>query len=186
MILVSVFGVSIIVIIIIAVIFIANQNKNQYIQEKDLIDTEIILDDSDNGLLTVSQEAIKRIIDASIDNNLIKKLEEAGFEKEIIDLIKVEMQTYLPIYNDGIYEGIADAHNGTIKVEVTIHEGKIIYIEVVDHSETAPKLPEVFKSIPIDILKNQSTDQVDVVSGATEASEGYLNAVRDALNSALN
>lgn len=139
-----------------------------------------------NDLLTISQNAIKKIIEGNADVNLVNELQSAGYNRETIDLIENEIQGYLPEYIDGKYEGTADAHNGKITVEVTIYKGEIIFIEVISHEETAPKLADVFSIIPIDILKKQSTEEVDTVSGATEASEGYIEAVSDALRKAIN
>lgn len=88
------------------------------------------------------------------------------------------------LFKDGIYTGKGDAHNGSIVAEVTIHEGKIIYIEAIEHSETAPLLEEVFKSIPLEVLREQSSQDIDAVSGATEASNGYIQAIEEALSKA--
>lgn len=101
----------------------------------------------------------------------------------IIDLLKT-VHTDYPAYNDGVYTGVADAHNGDITAEVTIYDGRILYVEVVVQKETAPYLEEVFKSIPFNILKNQTTADIDTVSGATQSSEGLLAAVDNALSQA--
>lgn len=144
------------------------------------------IEEADNELLTLSEKAINQILEGSVDTDLVNELKYTGYNKETIDLVENELEGYLPKYADGKYEGTADAHNGKITVEVTIYEGEIIFIEVISHEETAPKLIDVFSIIPINILKNQSTEEIDTVSGATEASEGYIEAVSDALRKAIN
>jgi uncharacterized protein with FMN-binding domain len=137
-----------------------------------------------NELLELSQQLVDQLIKGDLTEELIEKLEEAGFKRESIDLIKTALQESVTGYKDGVYVGVAGAHNGDITVEVTITSGKIAFVRVLDHSETAPALPEVFNSLPYGIIKNQSTNDVDVISGATQASDGYLAAVEDALSKA--
>ena len=135
-------------------------------------------------LLILSEKLIQQLSDGELSETIILELEDAGFRREILDLIRLEMQTDTPVYKDGTYTGIGNAHYGTITVEVTIYNREILFIEVLDHNDTAPKLPEVFKLIPIEILKNQSIQDVDIISGATHSSNGYIAAVADALSKA--
>lgn len=83
-------------------------------------------------------------------------------------------------YKDGTYTGSAQGFGGTIKVQVTIKNGKIKNIIVLEASgEDEPYFTHAKGLIQV-ILDKQSTD-VDVVSGATYSSTGLINAIRNAL-----
>ncbi|MCD8353621.1 MAG: FMN-binding protein [Clostridiales bacterium] len=84
---------------------------------------------------------------------------------------------------DGTYTGSARGFGGTIKVQVTIKDGKITAIQVLSHSgETASYFSKA-KAIISRILKAQSPN-VDTVSGATYSSTGIREAVKAALKKA--
>lgn len=86
-------------------------------------------------------------------------------------------------YKDGTYTGSAQGFGGQIKVEVTIKNGKISKINVLDASgETASYFARA-KTLLNTIIKKQTTN-VDVVSGATYSSNGLIKAVRNALSKA--
>lgn len=86
-------------------------------------------------------------------------------------------------YKDGTYTGSAQGYGGSIKVEVTIKNGKISKITVLDASgETASYFAKA-KTLINAIIKKQSTN-VDAVSGATYSSNGIIKAVRNALSKA--
>lgn len=84
---------------------------------------------------------------------------------------------------DGSYDGSAEGYKGTIKVTVTVSGGKVTDIKVTDENDT----PEFFsraETLLDDIVSGQ-TLEVDAVSGATWSSAGLVNAVTDALQSAV-
>lgn len=85
--------------------------------------------------------------------------------------------------HDGIYEGSALGFGDTITVAVTIQDGKMTDISVLDAS--GEDRPYYNQSLPVldKILSLQSTE-VDTVSGATLTSEGLIEAVNDALGKA--
>lgn len=82
-------------------------------------------------------------------------------------------------WNDGTYKGTADGHNGPLTVEVTVEDGKITSIAVVEHSET-PGLFELGSGVAEAIISTQSL-AVDTVSGATVTSRAVITAVRNAV-----
>ncbi len=145
---------------------------------------------NDGAQTEKNDELILQIVDQAINgklsNDTIIELENMGIDSETIAAFKEKVTSIEDkvLFNDGVYTGTGDAHNGDIVVEVTIYEGEIIYIEAIKHSETAPKLEEVFKSIPLEVLREQSAQDIDAVSGATEASNGYIEAVEEALSKA--
>lgn len=83
----------------------------------------------------------------------------------------------------GTYTGVAEGHNGAVKVNVTVTEDRITDIEVGDNYETAGLATPALEEIPAKMLENQTT-AVDVVSGATYTTVALMGAVRDALTQA--
>ena len=84
---------------------------------------------------------------------------------------------------DGVYEGSAQGYQSTIKVSVTVEGGQVSDIEIIEQNDT-PQYFERAKSIVSSIISGQTLD-VDAVSGATYSSAGIVNAVNDALQSAV-
>ncbi len=84
---------------------------------------------------------------------------------------------------DGIYEGSAFGFGDLITVSVTIKDGRITDISVLDAS--GEDRPYYNQSLPLldEMIDKQSTE-VDTVSGATLTSEGLIGAVADALGKA--
>lgn len=86
-------------------------------------------------------------------------------------------------YNDGTYTGEAWGFGGTITMEVVIEDGTITEVNVLSaESEDSAYLAMAVDVID-DILSTQSAD-VDTVSGATFSSNGIIEAVELALESA--
>lgn len=83
-------------------------------------------------------------------------------------------------YKDGTYTGSAQGFGGTIKVEVTIKNGKIKSIKVLSASGETKSYFDKAKKLLNTMVKKQSTN-VDAVSGATYSSNGIIKAVRNAL-----
>ena len=84
---------------------------------------------------------------------------------------------------DGTYEGSAFGFGDLITVSVTIKEGRITDISVLDAS--GEDRPYYNQSLPLlDEMIDQQSTEVDTVSGATLTSEGLIGAVADALGKA--
>lgn len=83
-------------------------------------------------------------------------------------------------YEDGTYTGEAEGHNGPVKVEVEVKDGKISSVEVVEHEESEGIAEPAIKDIPAAIVEKNSTD-VDSVSGVTVTSDAIKEAVDNAL-----
>ena len=77
------------------------------------------------------------------------------------------------------YEGEAKGFYDGLKVAVTINDGVIELVEVIENNETAPGQPALEK-IPQAIVAAQSI-KIDTIAGATRTSEGILAAVENAL-----
>lgn len=86
-------------------------------------------------------------------------------------------------YRDGIYEGSAYGFSDVIRVSVTIQNGKMTDIAVLDAS--GEDKPYYKQALPLldEMLAVQSAG-VDTVSGATLTAEGLIGAVENALGKA--
>ncbi len=85
---------------------------------------------------------------------------------------------------DGSYKGEGTGNNGPIKVTVTVADEKISAVTVDEHAET----PEYWEMAETKVLASAvgktSADDMDVVTGATNSSNGIKDAVKAALDSA--
>ncbi|NCB32363.1 MAG: FAD-dependent oxidoreductase [Erysipelotrichia bacterium] len=86
-------------------------------------------------------------------------------------------------FKAGKYTGTGKGNNGDITVEVTLSSDAITDIKVTDQKETAGISDDAIANIPQEIIDAQSVN-VDTISGATHSSEGIIEAVTKALESA--
>lgn len=84
---------------------------------------------------------------------------------------------------DGVYQGSAQGYKSTITVEVTVEQGQVTDITVLEQNDT-PNFYTYAATIPDTVVEEQSL-QVDAVTGATYSSAGLLNAIEDALSGAV-
>lgn len=84
------------------------------------------------------------------------------------------------IYKPGTYIGVAEGHNGEVKVEVKFDADKITSVKVLEHEETDNIASTPIERIPEEIVKGQTLN-VDTVAGATFTSNAILQAVEDAV-----
>lgn len=87
------------------------------------------------------------------------------------------------VLTDGTYQGSAQGYEGTINVSVTVEQGEVTDITILDENDT-PNFFERAVSI-INTIINGQTLKVDAVTGATFSSAGIVNAVYDALDNAV-
>lgn len=80
-------------------------------------------------------------------------------------------------------EGTGVGKHGDVTVAVTFDNGKIQDIKVVKEHENPVLSKEVFTTLKDDVIKTNSAD-LDVISGATFSSKGFLDAVKDAAKKA--
>ncbi len=85
-----------------------------------------------------------------------------------------------PYANDGTWEGSAQGYGGTVTMSITIKDGYIDSVDIVDVSHEDDAWLKMCKEIPAAIEKAQSPD-VDTVSSATFTSTGMINAVKKAI-----
>lgn len=87
------------------------------------------------------------------------------------------------LLNDGEYTGEGRGKEGPIQVQMRVRDGFIDKIEVIDHQENVGVVEDAFDRLSRKIIKSQSAD-VDAISGATEASNGLIEAVRQCIRQA--
>jgi len=107
-------------------------------------------------------------------------LDEALFAKEVSTEKLFDMSRAL---TDGEYTATVDGQNGPMTVKVTVTEGKIANVEIVEHQETEGIAKAAFETVPAAIVSaNDAT--VDTVAGATLTSNRIMNAVAACLEQA--
>ena len=95
-------------------------------------------------------------------------------------------QKEVPPYIDGEYIGVGSGKCGSIQVKVTITEGNISAIDIIKSNETKDYMQDCEEQLIPKIIENNSTEGVDVITGATESSNGILHGVYAALQEAKN
>lgn len=91
-------------------------------------------------------------------------------------------------YKDGSYTGSAvDAYYGNVQVQVTIAGGKITDVQFLqypnDRQTSLQISQQAMPALKQETIASQSA-QVDIVSGATQFSEGYIQSLTSALTQA--
>lgn len=86
-------------------------------------------------------------------------------------------------YADGVYTGTGAGYGGTMKLQVTVKDGKISDIKILSESETGSYL-ERAKTLLQKIMDKNGTDGISAVSGATKTSNGIFTAVNACLSQA--
>lgn len=86
-------------------------------------------------------------------------------------------------YKDGIYEGSGTGFGGEITVSVTVTQGKVADITVLNADGEDPAYYNQALTVLDKIISAQSAE-VDTVSGATFSSTGLIDAAADALGKA--
>ena len=88
-------------------------------------------------------------------------------------------------FKDGEYEGSGNGIGGKIDVKVTIQDGKIANVEIVNQSETETLGGVALPDYVQQTIDKQNLDEIDAVSGVTITLDGYKQAVNEALSKAL-
>jgi uncharacterized protein with FMN-binding domain len=88
---------------------------------------------------------------------------------------------FTPVFQDGVRDGTAQGYRGPVRVRVSVTEGLIQSIEIIDHREDVFTGGVAMEDLLELVLEYNSVD-LDAVSGATESSAGFLAAVEAALN----
>ena len=91
-------------------------------------------------------------------------------------------------YKNGTYTGsVADAQWGVVQVQVVIQNGEIINVQFLQYPNERNRSVEI-NSYADPILVNEAIQaqsaQVDMVSGATDTSQAFIQSLSDALSQA--
>jgi urocanate reductase len=86
-------------------------------------------------------------------------------------------------YEPGIYQGAGQGYHGIIRLQVSLSEGVIEDIEILEHQEDS------FAVFALEELRElaleMNTADLDAISGATVSSKGFLSALEEALNAGI-
>ena len=82
--------------------------------------------------------------------------------------------------NEDFFEGSAMGYRGMIHVRVGMENGAITEITVIE-SEEDPAIGGAAIEELTDLVLMYNTTEIDAVSGATETSRGFLEAVENAI-----
>lgn len=83
-------------------------------------------------------------------------------------------------FTDGTFTGEGQGNNGPIKVEVTVKDGSITEIRVLEQAETPNIYAGAEEQFIPELIKTQNLE-IDAVAGATNSSNGLREAVKNAL-----
>jgi len=86
---------------------------------------------------------------------------------------------------DGDYAGEGRGLLGPIRVSVTVKSGRVENVRILAHQDTPEYANAAFVELTRSVIREQDPE-VDAVSGATGSSEGFVQAVMDALEKAPN
>ena len=81
---------------------------------------------------------------------------------------------------DSFYEGAAMGYRGMIRVRVGFEQGTITEITVVESREDQSIGGAAIEELT-DLVLMYNTTEIDAVSGATETSKGFLEAIENAI-----
>lgn len=118
--------------------------------------------------------SFKRVITLLLSIMMIFVMTACNAKTEVVET------TAATTAEGGTFIGEAAGKNGPIKVEVTISDGEIKGIEVIENHES-DFTKSTFDEL-LAIIVAQNTAQVDVITGATLTSEAIIAAVADAIS----
>ncbi|MCD8121484.1 MAG: FAD-dependent oxidoreductase [Clostridiales bacterium] len=155
-------------------------NTNQIIDDskreqlaQSMIDAQTPLVDGIAGA-TISSSAIVEAVKSALTQAGATEFAEAERESYSRDDIS---------FTPGTYQSVKMGMNGEIEVEVSFSEDKVDSITVLSSMETTGVGTKAMEILTDHILDNQSLG-VDMVSGATYTSIGFMEAVKDCVEQA--
>jgi len=79
-----------------------------------------------------------------------------------------------------VFEGTAQGYRGPVTVQVTLNDGFITEISIIESAEDRQVGAAAMEELLDLVIFYNSTD-IDVISGATESSRGFFEAVQNAI-----
>ncbi len=145
---------------------------------------------SSNGIINSVKDALKKAVSSEEINKTETDIVPSPTARPVPSPTEAPQPTSggeegeKKAYKDGTYQGKALGFNDYVTVEVVIQNGSISKITVKAYEDDDEFFWEAYNGVSAQIFKKQTTDGVDVVSGATYSSEGIINAVKKALEQA--
>lgn len=121
---------------------------------------------------TVTSKAVLAAVEHAVSGDV--QIDVEAEVEEVVGIVPFAINVA-----DGTHRASADGFGGELVLDVTVLEGKITEIEVVENSETAFIADDAFEKLLPAIIEAQG--KVDVISGATFTSKAVLEAVEQAL-----
>ena len=153
------------------------------IQDGEVVDIVILEEEETTYLAEPAYQLLKErvLTQQSTEVDLVSgaTMTSRGFLAAIANAVTIDEDFVIPV-DDGTYEGRAEGYMGEIVLEVTIEEGELTEINVIEHQETEDLALPAFDQLEEDVIRAQTTG-VDTVTGATGSSEGFLRAIENAL-----
>lgn len=87
-------------------------------------------------------------------------------------------------FQDGTYSGSGEGYRGTVTVSVKVEQGTITGLTIENAEDDQTYLDRAKSGIFSEIMKKQSAEEIDTVSGATYSSKGLIEATQNALKEA--
>ena len=86
----------------------------------------------------------------------------------------------------GVYEGSARGFNAesSIKISVTVDKDENVSDVIILSHEETPSIGGVALEKLVKDIEEKNVEDIDVISGATRTSEGFIKALEDALSKA--
>ena len=165
----------------------ASSVLNKVIRGNTSIDTVSGATVSSRGILNAVKDALRK---ASNGNNNLDINSPEGTEQSIPRQNRrqiEQLKKYFKGLKDGIYYGKSNGYyTNSIEVKVTVKDGKIAKIELIKNKDDESYFDNKKAGILGErIISSQSTN-IDTISGATTSSKGFINAVVNALEKAVD
>ena len=155
------------------------------VEDRDIVNINVVEDQETKHLAQPAYEALKKQLLSRQNTDLdivsgATYTSEAFIEAAQSAIEKARSNESNVQSGNSTYIGSAQGHADLIEVEVVIENDKITDIKILSQNETPGLGDEAINTVKQEIIEKQSLD-VDMVTGATNSSQGLVNAIRDAL-----
>lgn len=139
-----------------------------------IIENQSLEVDAVSGATNSSVGTVNAVQNA-LDNGSGSTAESEETDADFLNLSELDVE-------DGEYRGSGEGHWTDIEVSVLVENNELQEIRIVSQEES-PGLGDTAMANLTESLISEQSLEVDIVSGATNTSEGFLKAVNDALES---
>ena len=105
-------------------------------------------------------------------------------KKSLLIAAMAALSTGAYAYKDGTYTGVGSGNASQIEVQVTVAGGKVSKVDIVKQGETEMIFAAVASNLPAAVVEANGVKGVEAITGATNSSKGFLEAVGKALEQA--